>query len=84
MVIVLVSSICVFHEFFSCIIGLDFWTRFLFLVELMVDHVSRRIKLGLMILVVGESFVFWVMVSTTCSDCGPVRVLNVDDGQFTA
>ena len=37
---------------------------------------------GLMILVVGDSFVVEVMVGPTCDDCDPVRVLDVDDGQF--
>ena len=52
--------------------------------ELMVDQVSRRIQFGLIILVVGASFVVWVMVRPTCSDCVPVLVLAVDYGQFTA
>ena len=50
----------------------------------MVEHVSRRIHFGLIILVVGVSFVVWVMISPTYSDCDPVRVLAVDDGQFPA
>ena len=50
--------------------------------ELMVDHVSKRIQFGLMILVLGAYFVVWVMVGTTCSDCDSVRVFAVDDGQF--
>ena len=58
------------------------WTRFFFLMELMVDHVSERIHFGLMILVVGDSFVIWVIVSPTCSDWDTVRVLDVYDGQF--
>ena len=61
-----------------------FWTRLLFLMELMVEQVSRMIQFGLIILVVGTSFVVWVMVGPTCSDCVPVRVLAVDDGQFPA
>ena len=48
----------------------------------MVNHVSRRIKFGLIMLVVGASFVVWVMVSPTCSYCDPVWVLVVYDGQF--
>ena len=62
--------------------GWMFWIRLLFLMELMVEQVSRRIQFGLIILVVGASFVVWVMVSPTCSDCVPVRVLAVDDGQY--
>ena len=50
----------------------------------MVEQVSRRIKFGVMILVVGASFVFWVMVRPTCSDCVPVRVLAVDYRKFPA
>ena len=61
-----------------------FWSIFLFLVELMVDHVPRRIKFGIMISLVGASFVVWVMVSPTCSYCDQVRVFAVDDVQFTA
>ena len=61
-----------------------FWTRLLFLMELMVDQVSRRIQFGLIVLVVGVSSVVWVMVRPTYSDCVPVRVLAVDDAKFTA
>ena len=64
--------------------GCMFWTIYLFLLELMVEHVPIRIQFGLMMLVVGASFVVLVVVSPTCSDCDPVRVLAVDDGQFTA
>ena len=60
--------------------GWMFWTRFLFMMELMVENVSRRIKFGLMVLVVGAYFVVWVMVSPTCSDCDPLQVLAVNDG----
>ena len=49
-----------------------------------VEHVYRIIKFGLMMLVVGVSFVIWFMVSITCSDCDQERVLDVDDGQFSA
>ena len=59
-----------------------FWTRLLFLMELMVEQVSRRIQFRLIILVVGASFVVCVMVRPTCIDCVPVRVLDVDDGKF--
>ena len=52
------------------------------MMEPMVEHVSRRIQFGLMILVVGDSFVFWFMVSPTCSDFDPVHVLAVHYGQF--
>ena len=61
-----------------------FWTRLLFLIELIIDEVSRRIKFVLILLVVGDYFVVWVMFRLTCSDCVPVWVLTVDDGQFTA
>ena len=61
-----------------------FWTRILLLMELMVKHVSRRIQFGLIILVVGASFVVFVTVRPTYSDCVPVRVLAVDDGKFLA
>ena len=61
-----------------------FWKRLLFTMELMVEQVSRRIKIGLIILVVGAYFLVWVMVMPTCSDYVPVRVLAVDDGKFPA
>ena len=64
--------------------GWMFWTRFLFLMELMVDQVSMRIQFGLIIFVVGAYFMVWVMVRPTYSDCVPVRVLAVDVGKFTA
>ena len=57
-----------------------FWKIFLFLMELMVENVSRKIQFGLMILVVGAYFMVWVMVSPTCSDRDTVRVLYVDGG----
>ena len=63
--------------------GWMFCTRLLFMMELMVDHVSRRIQFGSIILVVYASFVVWVMESPTFNDCDPVQVLAVDDGQFT-
>ena len=59
-----------------------FGTRFLFMMELMVENVSRRIQFGYIILVVGASFAVWFMVIHTCSDCDPVWVLAVDDGNF--
>ena len=64
--------------------GCILWTILLFLMELMVEQVSMRIQFGLIILVVCDYFLAWVMVRNTCSDCAPVRVLAVDDGQFTA
>ena len=80
MVIVLVSTI------FRCPVsspssqGWMFWEKLLFLIELMVEKVSRRIQFRLIILVVGASFVVWVMVRPNCSDCVSVRVLAVYDG----
>ena len=50
----------------------------------MVDNVSIRIQFGLMVLVVGLSLVVWFMVSPTCSDFDPLRVLAVGDVQFPA
>ena len=50
--------------------------------ELMFEQVYIRIQLGLIILFFGDSFVVLVMVRPTCSECGLVRVLAVDDGQF--
>ena len=59
-----------------------FYTRFLFMMELIVGHTSRRIKFGLIMLMVGAYFVVWVMVSPTCSNYDPARLLAADDGQF--
>ena len=61
-----------------------FWTRFLFLMELIIDHVSRGILFGLMMLVVGAYFLVWVMVIPIYNKCNPAQVLDVDDGQFPA
>ena len=61
-----------------------FWTRFLFIMELMVEHVPISIQFGLIMLVVGASFVVWFMVIPTCSDCYPVIFLDVDDSKFPA
>ena len=61
-----------------------FWTRCLFLMELMVDQVSRMIQFRLIIVVVGASFVVWVMVRPTFSDYVPVQLLAGDDGKFIA
>ena len=62
--------------------GWMLWTRFFFLMEMMVYHVSKRIQFGLMLLMVGSSFLVWVMVSPTFSDCDPVQVLAVYGGKF--
>ena len=80
MVIVLVFYICVCPEVLSCIKGLDISDKNLVLMELMVEHVSRKIQFGFIIFVVGDSFVVWVVVSRICSDCDPVQMLGVDDG----
>ena len=53
--------------------GWMFWTKILFLMELMVEQVSSRIQFGLILLVVGASFVVWVMMRSSCSDCVPVQ-----------
>ena len=58
------------------------WIIFIFLMELMVDHVSRRIQFGLIMLVFGASLLVWLMLSSICSNCDPVRVLADDDGKF--
>ena len=52
--------------------------------ELMVEHVFKRIKFGLIILLLVAYFVVWVMASPTCSDYDTVRVLAVNDGKFSA
>ena len=54
------------------------------MMELMVEHASRKIQFGLMMLVVGEYFMVLVTVGPTCSDFDPVQVLYVDDGRFPA
>ena len=61
-----------------------FWTGFLFLMELMVDHVYNSIQFGLIILLVGAPFVVWVTLSPTFSDFNPTRVLDADNGQIPA
>ena len=61
-----------------------FWKILLFRMELMVEHVYINIQFGLTMLVVGASFVVWVIGIPTCSDCDTVRVLDVDDGEFSA
>ena len=82
MVIVLVSSIFVWPEFLTYVTGLYVLDKIFFLMELMVDHVSKSIQFGLMVLVFGASFVVWFMVIPTCSDCDTFQALDVDDGQF--
>ena len=84
MFIVLVSSILYALNSSTASQGWMFWTRFFSPVELMVEHVSRRIQFGLMMLVVGASLFLWFMMIPTFSDCDPARVLDVDDGKFPA
>ena len=55
---------------------------FLLLMELMVDHVSKRIQFDWIMLGVGTSYMVWVRVSPNCSDFDPTQVLDADDGQF--
>ena len=50
----------------------------------MVEHVYKSIQFGLIIFVGVVSFLFWVMVRPTCSDCDPTRVLGADDSKFPA
>ena len=64
--------------------GWMFWTRFLFMMDLMVEHASKRIQFLLIMLVVGTYLLVWVLVNPTYSDCDLSRVLDADDGQFTA
>ena len=61
-----------------------FWKKLLFLMELVVEQVYKRIQFRIIILVFGDSFLVWVMVRPTYIDCVPVQVLAVDDGQFPA
>ena len=49
----------------------------------MVEHVSKRIQYGLIMLVVCASFVVWVMVSTNCSDFDSTQVLDANDEKFS-
>ena len=70
-IIVLLTSVCVCPELLSCATGLDVLENIFFLMELTVEHVSKRIRLVLIMLVVGASLVVWFMVSTTCSDSDP-------------
>ena len=82
MVVVLVYYICVCLKLLSYITGLYVLYKILFMMELIVGHTSRRIKFGLIMLMVGAYFVVWVMVSPTCSNYDPARLLAADDGQF--
>ena len=50
---------------------------------MMVENFSRRIQFGFIMMVVGDSFVVWVMVIPTCSDCDQVQVVDVDVGNFS-
>ena len=50
--------------------------------ELMVEHVSRGIQFGLMLLVFGAYFFVWVMMSSICSNCDTVLVLASYDYKF--
>ena len=54
------------------------------MMKLMVENVSTRIQFELMILLVCDSLLVWFMLGPTCSDCDPVRVLDIDDGKFRA
>ena len=51
--------------------------------ELMVEHVSNKSQFGFMLSFTSASFIFCTIVSPICSDYDPMRVLNVEDGQFT-
>ena len=77
------STIYVCPEFLSYITGLDVLDKTR--VSYGTDGLSgvKEDPVWVIILVVGASFVFWVMVRPTCSGCVPVRVLAVYDGQFT-
>ena len=48
----------------------------------MVHYVFSRIQFWFMIFFIGASFVVWFIVSPSCSDCNPVRLLNVDYRHF--
>ena len=58
------------------------WMRYIFLTDIIVDHVSNRIQLGFMMSVSDILVVFCVMVSHTCSNFDLARVLSVYDGEF--
>ena len=60
-----------------------FLKRPLLLMELMVEHVSNKSQFGFMLSFTSASFIFCTIVSPICSDYDPMRVLNVEDGQFT-
>ena len=64
--------------------GWMFRTIFLFLMDLVVENVSKMIQFGLIMLVVGASFVVWVMKIPTCNDYYPTQVLDADNGKFSA
>ena len=62
--------------------SLDMGTIFLFLMEMMVEHVSKRIKFGLLLLFIGASFEVWDMVSLICNDWNLTQASYTDDGKF--
>ena len=61
-----------------------FLTRCVFMMNLMVEHVSKMIRFGVIVLVVGAFFVVWVMVIPTCSKYDPTEVLDSKNGKFKA
>ena len=58
--------------------------RSLLLMELILEHVSKRSQFGSMISFTGVSSVFCVMESPTCSYFEPTHVLDMEDGKFPA
>ena len=52
--------------------------------ELVVEHVSNSNQFGFMISFTVTPFIVFAAVSPIFSDCDPMRVLDVEDGQFPA
>ena len=49
-----------------------------------MEHVSNRVKLGLMMSVAGILVDVCFMLIPTCSYCDPAQLFAVDDGKFPA
>ena len=58
--------------------------RSVLLTELIVEHLSNRIQLVLMMSVFGMLVVGCAMGSPNCTDCDPVHELYIDNGHFPA
>ena len=60
-----------------------FLMGYLFLTEMITEHVSSNSQFGLVMSYCGVLFVVCAIFSPTCKDYNPTRVFDMDDGQFT-